>query len=233
MEGTFAVCVMMSIRHCAFRTLFRYRLMRFMFMSSLSVPNLGFTQPSCSRSTRRVWITRLPAADARFTLVLHTGFVAKDLFNIFIRYETTLSTGMSTSLFFVAVFAVSLRLTGSSANVAVRISVDYFVVNRFFKEVASGVSESFTPSRRHRWVWWLHLHLFVFRWLLCGVLLLVFIHFWHYRWEEQEGHLQQGCPMSLTWVSVVFRQLLGGFPMTSCARRFVVRFARTPLPHLF
>ena len=52
---------------------------------------------------------------------------------------------MSTSSFFVSVFPVSLRLTGSSANVAVRFYVDDFVVSRFNMEVASCVSERFSP----------------------------------------------------------------------------------------
>ena len=51
--------------------------------------------------------------------------------------------------------------------------------------------------------------------------------------EEQEGQPQEGCSMSSTLVSVVSRQLLEGCLLTSCARRFVVRFARGHLPHLF
>ena len=51
--------------------------------------------------------------------------------------------------------------------------------------------------------------------------------------EEQEGQLQEGCPMSSTLVSAVFRQMLEGFLLAGCARRFVVRFARTQLLHLF
>ena len=51
--------------------------------------------------------------------------------------------------------------------------------------------------------------------------------------EEQEGQLQEGCPMSSTLVSVVFQQLLEGFLVISCARLFVIRFARAQLLHLF
>ena len=49
-----------------------------------------------------------------------------------IRCESTLSIGMSTSSFFVSVFLDSLHLTSSSPSVAIRFSVVYFVVNRFF-----------------------------------------------------------------------------------------------------
>ena len=61
-----------------------------------------------------------------------------------VRPESTLSIGVSTASFFVSDFTVSLRLTGSSANVAVRFSVDDFVGNRFFKELLSCVSVRFS-----------------------------------------------------------------------------------------
>ena len=59
------------------------------------------------------------------------------------RYESTLSTGMSTSSCFVSVFTVSLRLIGLSANVAVCLSVDDFVVS--FTQVLSCDSVRLSP----------------------------------------------------------------------------------------
>ena len=78
------------------------------------------------------------------------GFVStlvsslRSVFTVFKRYESSISIGMSTSSFFVSVFSVSLRLTGSSATVAVLFYVDDFVVNRFFTEGASCVSVRFS-----------------------------------------------------------------------------------------
>ena len=43
--------------------------------------------------------------------------------------------------------------------------------------------------------------------------------------EEREVRLQVGCPQSSSSASVVFRQLLKGFPLTGCARRVVLHFA--------
>ena len=67
----------------------------------------------------------------------------RSVFTVFNRYAPSISTGMSTSSFFVSVFPVRLRATGSSANAAVRFSASDFVANRFFTEVASCVSVRF------------------------------------------------------------------------------------------
>ena len=109
----------------------------------------------------------------------------KSVFTVFIRYESNLSTSMSTSSFFVSVFPVNLGLTSSSANVAVRFSVDDFVVHRFFMEVASCVSVRFSPSLELEAPgvivvsWWLPPHLFVLRWASFWV--PVFMHFLYCR----------------------------------------------------
>ena len=147
------------------------------------------------------------------------------------RYDSSVSTGMSASSFFVSVFPVCLLLTGSSAKVAVRFSVDDFFVNRFFTEVSSCVSVRCSPLLELEapgvivvsdgslaslclpltslWVHPSHLH---------AILAL--------QVEEQEGSAAGG--MSNV-VSVVFRHLLEGFLLTSCARRVVVRFAISQL----
>ena len=63
----------------------------------------------------------------------HTALVAEEcVHRVYHRYESSISTGMCTSSNFVSVSLVSLRSTGWSANMAVRFSVDDFVVNRFF-----------------------------------------------------------------------------------------------------
>ena len=116
---------------------------------------------------------------------------------------------------------------------AVRFSVDDFVVNRFFTEVASCVSVRFSAL--------LELEAPGVIVVSCGsprlASLLVFPSRSNalvvLQVEEQEGQLPEGCPMSLASVSVVFRQVLEGFLLASCARRFVVRLARTQLLHLF
>ena len=118
----------------------------------------------------------------------HTNLVVQACVQRLIRYESTVSTGMSTSSFFVSVLLVSLRLGGPSANVAVCVSVGDFVVNRFFTEVASCVSVSPSPLLELevpavRCIWWFPLHLFLFHWLLCGFLLLVCMHFRYCRWR--------------------------------------------------
>ena len=63
---------------------------------------------------------------------------------------------------------------------------------------------------RHRCVWLLSLHLFVFRSFLCGFLILVFMRFWHCKWRSKRAN----CRRVFLWsklVSVVFRQLLERF----------------------
>ena len=115
-------------------------------MTPISLSEFGsFCRPFSTslRSSRIVWIFVCPESSFQ-------GFVSntrvsslKSVFSVFIRYESTLTTGMSTSSFFVPVFPVSLRLTGSSANVSVRFSVDDFVVSRFF--MASCVYVRFSP----------------------------------------------------------------------------------------
>ena len=47
--------------------------------------------------------------------------------------------------------------------------------------------------------------------------------------EEREVRLREGCLLSSTSASVVFRQLLEFFLLTSRARRVVARFARVQL----
>ena len=96
-----------------------------------------------------------------------------------------------------SVFPVSLRLTGSPANVAVRFSVGHFVVGRFFTEVASCVSVRFSPLLvlEAPGVIVLSGGSLCISSSLAGfspprshALLVLQV-------EEQEGQLQEGCPM--------------------------------------
>ena len=221
-----------------------------------------------SRSTHRVCITCLPAADDRFTAVMtpisldefsffgivkdcqdfrlhgiviprirfHTVVVAEECVHRVNRYESSISVGMSTSSFFVSVFSVSLRLTGSSATVAVRFSAEDFVVNRFFTEVASCVSVRFSllveleapgvivvsggfPCISSSSV-------------LCGFLFLFFMHLWCCRWRSKSVSCRRDVQCRRLWFLWCFATARS-FLLTSCTRRVVVRFARIQLFQLF
>ena len=80
-------------------------------------------------------------------------------------------------------FSVSLRLTGSSANVAVRFSVEDFVVTRFFTEVASCISVRFSLLLDLQALGVIvvsdssPLHFCVFLWFRCGFFLHIFRYF--------------------------------------------------------
>ena len=135
---------------------------------------------------------------------------------------------MSTSTFFVSVFTDSLRLT---ANVAFLLTFDH-VVNR--------------SSRKWLLVFVCASRLCLSSKLLASSLCLVapcissssagfsagssFLSscISGAAGEGARG-LHEGCPTSSTLVSVVFRQLLGGFLLTSCAQRVVGRCAYTTL----
>ena len=80
---------------------------------------------------------------------------------------------------------LGLRLTGSSANVAVRFSVKDSVINRFLKEVPSCVSVRFSPLLELEALGVMfcvptapRLHFLIF---LCGFLLFIFRNFWCFR----------------------------------------------------
>ena len=146
---------------------------------------------------------------------------------MFNRNGSTHSLGLRTSS-----CSPRLRFTDSSANVAVRFFVNDF--NRFFTEVGSCVSARFSPL--------LELEapgvIAVPGGSPCSFsssagfseafLLLVFMQFWHCRCQEQEGQLQKGCPTSSTfWVFYSVSTTARKFSLTSCAWRFVMRFAYT------
>ena len=160
----------------------------------------------------------------------------KSVFTVFVRDERTLSTDLSTSSFSVSVVPVSLRLARSSANVAsasLLMTSSSTVSSRKWPPVFLCASRFCLSSKLQTSSLCLlaPLHLFVFRWLLCGCLSSRF-HALLVLQVEHEGQVQEGCPMSSTVVSVVSRQLLQVFFLTSCARRFNVRFARAHIPLL-
>ena len=134
---------------------------------------------------------------------------------------------------------VRLRLTCSSANVAVLFSVDDVFVNRFLTEVRSPcfcallLFAGARGSRRHRGVGWLPLHLLVcvYSWFQC-FFLLVFKHFLYCRWKSKSLSCTSDVPCCRFWFLRCFENC--SMVLTSCARRFVVRIARAyTAPSLF
>ena len=152
---------------------------------------------------------------------------------MFSRHESSISTCMGRSSCFVFVFPVSLRLTGSSAQVALRLCVEDFAVNRFFTREPSCVSVRLSPPLELEAPGVIVVsdgspqHLFVSRWLLCGFLLLIFMHFWYCRWRSK----RVSCRRDVQCFRLGL--LLESFLLTSCARRVVVRFERVQLLHRF
>ena len=113
---------------------------------------------------------------------------------------------MSTSSLFVSVFprlSSFDRLVGKRWLFASLLMTSLSTV--FFTEVASSVSVRFSPLLELEAPGVIAvsggtlLHTCVFRWLLCGFLLLVFMHFWYCRWRSKRVSCRRAVQCRRLW----------------------------------